>query len=181
MTVLFFIIILALCIYEKKKQKEIENCTVPSIMPQAAVCDIQNQSVPVFHYPLVHYEAGEKCHYVENAVYFAVSHTTYHQRTSAGTASTNKGRRSWTCASTSYPVTTSNTNKYEGRLIITNHRMLFLCDRYDWHIPLGCIIAYTPYRNRIVIHTSKSIHCVYVPNGYVVANLLYAINQNIYR
>lgn len=181
MTVLFLIIILALYIYEKKQKKEIGNCTVPSIMPQTAVCNIQNQSVPVFRYPLVNYEVGEKCHYVENAVYFAVSHTTYRQRTSTGTAAAKKNRRNWTCASTTYPITTSSTNKYEGRLIITNRRILFLCDQYDLYIPLTSIIAYTPYRNRIVIHTNKSIHCIYVPNGYVVANLLYAINQNTYE
>ncbi len=180
-TLLLLISIILICYGKKsKKKKEIakrnEKIVIGNIS-NALINEITYGKIPRFNYPYMNYENGEECHYIDNARYFVQSNSKYYQRFSTGISSKGKSNFHRTNVSTIYPVTTTVTRKYNGDLIITNHRVIFNCDDYSLIIPLSCIITFTPYDNKIVINSGKNIDTIYVANGYVVFNLL----NNIFR
>lgn len=180
-TLLLLISIILICYGKKsKKKKEIakrnEKIVIGNIS-NALINEITYGKIPRFNYPYMNYGNGEECHYIDNARYFVQSNSKYYQRFSTGISSKGKSNFHRTNVSTIYPVTTTVTRKYNGDLIITNHRVIFNCDDYSLIIPLSCIITFTPYDNKIVINSGKNIDTIYVANGYVVFNLL----NNIFR
>lgn len=177
MITLFVLAVILFIILKLSKRKKNEAKIATGILPQEAIREIADGKTPFFDYPFVNYENNEKCHFVDNAKYFTYSNLTYHQRVSNTRSVKRKNKRYRTNFATIYPITTTVTNKYEGTLIITNHRIIFNSDEYSVSIPLSCVVVLTPYNNRIIINSGKSIDCFYVADGYVVYNLLNNIFQ----
>lgn len=181
MTVVFsVIIVICILLAETKKEKKIQNelynaKIVRSIMPYGALCEINNGGLPIICQSNINYYPNERCHYSENATCFLESRITSYQRSTNGiyTKSKNVGRR--TNISTTYPVTMTKTEIYQGTLVVTNERIIFINDDYSLCIPLCCIVSFTPYNNRIVINSGKRIDSIYVPNGFIISNLLNSI------
>lgn len=177
MITLFVLVLILFTVLIRAGKNENKDKIVTSILPKEAICDIKNGKIPLFKYPFVLYEYDEKCHLVDNAKCFTYSNSKYYQRISVGRSVKRKRSRYRVNFANTYPVVTTQTHKYEGTLIITNHRIIFNSDEYSVSIPLSCVVVLTPYNNRIIINSGKSIDCFYVADGYVVYNLLNNIFQ----
>lgn len=171
MTLILSIIIAIIIIcYDLKKEKQNKN--VCSIVSPDYTSYITNGGLPVIDYNHLNYLPGEKCHLVESANYFYTSKSKCYNRSYNGTTTYKKNKRYSSSNSTYYPVTETNTTVYKGKIIITNKRIIFSNYNYFFCIPLSDIITYTPYNNEIVFNTKKETKRLYVPNGYVIANLI---------
>lgn len=176
------VLIIVICILsaevkkERKEQKALDNAKqVKSNIPYSILRDINSGNLPIIEVNNINYLPNEKCHYVDNAVCFLQSGSTSYQRISNGTYTKSKNGGHRTSISTTYPVITSKTNIYEGALIITNERIIFINDKYSLCVPLSCVISFTPYNNKIDIYSGKRIDSIYVPNGFIISNLLNSI------
>lgn len=175
----FITLIILICIIvkkERKEQKALDDAKqIKSDIPYSVLCNINNGNLPIIEADNINYLPNEKCHYVDNAVCFLQSSSTSYQRISNGTYTRSKKGGYRSSISTTYPVTTSKTNIYKGTLIITNERIIFINDKYSLCMPLCSIITFTPYTNKIDIYSGKKINSIYVPNGFIISNLLKSI------
>lgn len=172
MITLFVLAVILFAVLIRVRKKENKDKIVTSILPKEAIYDITNGKIPLFEYPFINYEHNEKCHLVDKAKYFTYSASTHSQRVSVGKSVKRKNKRYRINFAKTYPVTTTETHKYEGTLIITNHRIIFNSDDYSICIPMSCVVVLTPYNDRVIINSGKSIDCFYVADGYVIYNLL---------
>lgn len=128
MITLFVLVLILFAVLIRTGKNESKDKIVTSILPKEAICDIKNGKIPLFKYPFVLYEYDEKCHLVDNAKCFTYSNSTYYQRISVGRSVKRKRSRYRANFANTYPVVTTQTHKYEGTLIITNHRIIFNSD-----------------------------------------------------
>lgn len=175
----FMTLIIIVCILLKKERedrKALDNAKmVKSNMPYSVLCDINSGYLPIIEVNNINYQPNEKCHYVDNATYFFESRTTSYQRISNGTYTKSKNGGHRTSISTTYPVIATKTNVYKGTLVVTNERIIFINDKYSLCIPICRVVSFTPDTNKIDIYSGKRIDSIYVPNGFVVSNLLNSI------
>lgn len=178
MTLILSIIIAIIIIcYDQKKEKQNKN--VHSIVSPDYISYIASGGLPVIGCKYLNYLPGEKCHLIEAANYFATTKDKKYYRTYSGKTTYKKKKRYRTSNTTSYSVTDTSTTVYKGRIIITNKRIIFSNNDEFFYIPLSNIVTYIPYTNAITLNLKKGNKSFYVPNGYVIATLIYNIlNEN---
>ena len=175
--ILSIIIAIIIVCYDLKKEKQNKN--VCSIVSPNYTSYITNGGLPVIDYNHLNYLPGEKCHLIEAANYFVTTKNKKYYRTYSGETTYKKNKRYRTSDTTSYSVTDTSTTVYKGRIIITNKRIIFSSNDEFFCISLSNIVTYVPYSNAITLNLKKGHKSFYVPNGYVIATLIYNIlNEN---
>lgn len=90
------------------------------------------------------------------------------------------GVRFYTGGSKGYPVKAEITEKYDGTIVVTSKRIVFISDRKGFAIPLNKLVAVTPYTDGYGFQKDSTNYLVQLPDAeYFGAILNGVINLSI--
>lgn len=137
------------------------------ILPDLARQEILNGRLPILNTDKVFLKRGEKCHYIDKAIY--EKRTVRKRYVRRG--HTYKGKYiNWNDGQTDQ-VDNVQYSTHRGILYLTNRRMIFVGEHEGFDERIENIIAVQPYSNCIEIQFSKAQYKIFVPDG----NLVHAV------
>ena len=148
---------------------------VQSILPQVAVDEILHGRLPILNTDKIFLKGGERCHYIDKAIYEKRSVQKRYVRRNHGTSYPGiffKNVRHHYGGGTTDVVDNVQYSTYRGILYITNRRIIFVGEQGGFDKKLDELIAITPYSNCVELQTSKETYKIFVPNGTVVHAVL---------
>ena len=148
---------------------------VQSILPQVAVDEILHGRLPILNTDKIFLKGGERCHYIDKAIYEKRSVQKRYVRRNHGTSYPGiffKNVRHHYGGGTTDVVDNVQYSTYRGILYITNRRIIFVGEQGGFDKKLDELIAITPYSNCVELQTSKETYKIFVPSGTVVHAVL---------
>ena len=137
------------------------------ILPDLARQEILNGRLPILNTDKVFLKRGEKCHYIDKAIY--EKRTVRKRYVRRG--HTYKGKYiNWNDGQIDQ-VDNVQYSTHRGILYLTNRRMIFVGEHEGFDERIENIIAVQPYSNCIEIQFSKAQYKIFVPDG----NLVHAV------
>lgn len=137
------------------------------ILPDLARQEILNGRLPILNTDKVFLKRGEKCHYIDKAIY--EKRTVRKRYVRRG--HTYKGKYiNWNDGQTDQ-VDNVQYSTHRGILYLTNRRIIFVGEHEGFDERIENIIAVQPYSNCIEIQFSKAQYKIFVPDG----NLVHAV------
>ncbi|WP_129596036.1 hypothetical protein [Anaerophilus nitritogenes] len=122
---------------------------------------------------------SEICHYEQPATRLGQStRTSYVGGYSGGSFRIAKGISIRTGSGTRTPITHHVTDFYNGRLLITNERILFMQPQKPFEMPLKKVSALQPYQNAIGLQNGSTYYKIQVKEPeYVYTIIKYCIKR----
>ena len=149
--------------------------TVQSILPAAAVNEIMRGRLPILNTDRIFLKGGEKCHYIDKALYEKRIVRKRYVRRSHGISYPGiffKNVRHTYGGGTTDVTDNVQYETYRGILYITNRRIIFQGEQGGFEIKIDDLIAITPYGNCVELQCSKDSYKIFVPNGGVTHQVL---------
>ena len=162
-------------LFDLFKQPQIP--TVQSILPQVAVNEIMSGRLPILKTDKIFMRNGEKCHYIDKALYEKKIVKKQYVRRSNGYSMPGffKGDRIFLGGGHTDVTDNVHYEKYRGILYITNRRIIFQGEQGGFDIKISDLVAIRPYGNCVEIQCSKGNYTIFVPNGIVAHAVLQLI------
>lgn len=151
--------------------------TVQSILPPAAVNEIRIGRLPVLNTNRILLKSGEKCHYIDKAIYEKKIIRKRYIRKNTGYSMPGlfKGTRVRFGNGRTDEVDNIQYEKNRGILYLTNQRLIFQGEFGGFCIKLDDIIAVAPYANCIDIQCNRENYRLFVPDGNIIHSALQLI------
>ena len=152
--------------------------TVQSILPDAAVQEIMHGRLPILNTNKIFLKGGERCHYIEKAIYEKRTVKKRYVRRLHGTSYKGiffKDVRHYYGGGTTDVVDNVRYETFRGILYITNRRIIFQGEQSGFEIKTDDLIAIQPYGNGVELQCSKENYKIFVPNGAVTHAVLQLI------
>lgn len=148
--------------------------TVQSILPQVAVNEIMGGRLPILNTDKVFLKSGEKCHYIDKAIYEKkiVQKRYVRRNTGYSTPGLFKGTRINTGGGRTDVTDNVRYETYRGILYITNRRIIFQGEQGGFDLKISDLVAIQPYANCIELQCGKDTYKLFVPNGNVTHTVL---------
>ena len=151
--------------------------TVQSILPPAAVNEIMSGRLPILNTDRIFLKGGEKCHYIDKALYEKKIVKKRYVRRNNGYSMPGLFKGTRINLGGGHTDVTDNVQyeTYRGILYITNRRIIFQGEQGGFDIRIDDLIAITPYGNCVELQCSKGNYKIFVPNGAVTHAVLQLI------
>ena len=151
--------------------------TVTSMLPAAAINEIQNGRLPILRTQRIFLNYGENCHYIDNVIYQKEKKVRVSNRRNGGyrVPGLFKGTSIYTGSGQSVLREQSEFEQISGLLSITNQRVIFSAANDGFVYPISKLIALKPYSNAVEIQVDNKTLTVFVPDGNVVATVLHIL------
>lgn len=150
---------------------------VTSILPDAAKQEIWRGRLPILNTNTVFLKSGEKCHYIDKAIYEKKTVQKRYVRHGSGYSMPGlfKGTRIQMNGSHTDVEENAQYSTHRGILYITNRRIIFVGEQNGFDKRIDELIAITPYSNCAELQFSKEIYKLFVPDGGLVQAVLQII------
>ncbi len=152
--------------------------TVQSILPDAAVQEIMRGRLPILNTNKIFLKGGEKCHYIDKAIYEKKTVKKRYVRHTHGASYRGiifKDVRHNYGGGTTDIVDNVQYETFRGILYITNRRIIFQGEQGGFDIKMDDLVAIQPYGNCVELQCSKQNYKIFVPNGAVTHAVLQLI------
>ena len=148
--------------------------TVQSILPMAAINEIMSGRLPILNTDRIFLKGGEKCHYIDKAIYEKKIVKKRYVRRNNGYSMPGLFKGTRINLGGGHTDVTDNVQyqTFRGILYITNRRIIFQGEQGGFDIKIDDLIAITPYGNCVELQCSKDNYKVFVPNGGVTHKVL---------
>lgn len=144
---------------------------LPSVLPQGALVEIGRGVLPVIEAPSLELNDGEKCHYVERAIYeqkLKVPRLRKEARPRGRLARKDTGKRE-----THSSVMDIAFEQHKGHLYVTSRRIIFLgMDESGWERSTAQLHVVRPYLNCVKLQFGTECLKVFVPDGSVAMQVI---------
>jgi len=142
---------------------------VPSALPALAKQEINAGRLPVLRTTQIFVRNGENCHYVENAIYEKEKKKRHTVRRNKGYSVPGlfKGTRIHVGNGGSDSYEESYYEKIQGKLFITNKRVIFVGSEDSFDEDLNNLTAITPYANCMEFHFNNRRYRIFLPDGNI--------------
>lgn len=150
---------------------------VQSILPAAAVNEIMSGRLPVLNTDKIFLNGGEKCHYIDKAIYERKITGKRYVRHTNGYSFPGLFKGDRVHLGGGHTDTTENVQYKTSRgiLYVTNQRIIFQGEDNGFHIRIADLVAIQPYSNCVELQCGKETYRLFVPNGNVVNAALHLI------
>lgn len=147
---------------------------VQTILPVAAQQEIMCGRLPILNTNKIFLKNGEKCHYVDKAIYEKKTVRKRYVRRNTGYSVPGlfKGTRVNFGGGNTDVVDNVTYDTFRGILYITNRRIIFVGEQGGFDKKISDLIAITPYSNCIELQTNKETLKIFVPNGSLAHRVL---------
>lgn len=147
---------------------------VQTILPVAAQQEIMCGRLPILNTNKIFLKNGEKCHYVDKAIYEKKTVRKRYVRRNTGYSVPGlfKGTRVNFGGGNTDVVDNVTYDTFRGILYITNRRIIFVGEQGGFDKKISDLIAITPYSNCIELQTNKETLKIFVPNGGLAHRVL---------
>lgn len=147
---------------------------VQTILPVAAQQEIMYGRLPILNTNKIFLKNGEKCHYVDKAIYEKKTVRKRYVRRNTGYSVPGlfKGTRVNFGGGNTDVVDNVTYDTFRGILYITNRRIIFVGEQGGFDKKISDLIAITPYSNCIELQTNKETLKIFVPNGGLAHRVL---------
>lgn len=148
--------------------------SVQTILPVAAQQEIMCGRLPILNTNKIFLKNGEKCHYVDKAIYEKKTVRKRYVRRNTGYSMPGlfKGTRVNFGGGNTDVVDNVTYDTFRGILYITNRRIIFVGEQGGFDKKISDLIAITPYSNCIELQTNKETLKIFVPNGGLAHRVL---------
>lgn len=150
---------------------------VQTILPDVARQEIMRGRLPVLNTNKIFLKNGEQCHYIDKTIYEKKKVNKRYVRRNNGYSMPGlfKGTRINMGGGKTDVEENIQYETIRGILYITNQRIIFVGESNGFDIKVEDLIAATPYTNCIELQFSKETYKLFVPDGYIVQNVLQII------
>lgn len=150
---------------------------VQSILPQAAVNEILSGRLPILNTDRLFLKNGEKCHYIDKALYEKRVVQKRYVRKNNGISMPGLFKGDRVHFGGGHTDVTDNVQyeTHRGILYITNRRIIFQGEHGGFEIKNDDLITITPYSNCVELQCAKDHYKIFVPNGMVTHHVLQLI------
>lgn len=151
---------------------------VQSILPNIAVQEIMRGRLPILNTNKIFLKSGEKCHYIDKAIYEKKTIKKRYVRHSHGTSYRGiifKDVRYNYGSDTTFVVDNVQYETVRGILYITNRRIIFQGEHCGFDIMVADLVAIQPYGNCVELQCGKQNYKIFVPNGTITHAVLQLI------
>lgn len=126
----------------------------------------EGKSLPIAQAPII-LQRNEICHFSISATrLFSKKVTVGYEGSSRGiSVRVAPGVRFYTGRSKGYPVKAEITEKYDGTIVVTSKRVVFISDRKGFTIPLNKLVAVTPYSDGYGFQKDSTNYLVLLPDA----------------
>jgi hypothetical protein len=151
--------------------------SVSTIMPTAAVTEIEQGRLPILKSNTIFLKSGEECHFIDKAIMIKEKVKRTATRTGGGYSMPGffKGTRIYTNrGKTSYDEHTV-TEQFKGILYVTNKRIIFQANSNGFDKTLSSLTSIAPYTNAVELQFGSTSHTLLVADGslaHKVVNLI---------
>ena len=152
--------------------------TVQSILPDAAVQEIMRGRLPILNTNKVFLKGGERCHYIDKAIYEKKTVKKRYVRRTHGTSYKGiifKDVRHNFSGGTTDIVDNVQYETFRGILYITNRRIILQGEQGGFDIKIDDLVAIQPYSNCVELQCNRENYKIFVPNGAVTHAVLQLI------
>ena len=151
--------------------------TIISILPDAAKREIMKGRLPILNTSRIFLKSGERCHYIDKAIYEKKTTKKRYIRKNAGYSVPGlfKGTRINMGGGQTVALDNVQYETYRGILYITNKRIIFVGEANGFDEKIDGLVALTPYTNCVELQFSKNHYKLFVPDG----NITHAVLQQI--
>ena len=152
--------------------------TVQSILPDAAIQEIMRGRLPILNTNKIFLKGGERCHYIDKAIYEKKTVKKRYVRHTHGTSYRGilfKDVRHNYGGGTTDVVDNVQYETFRGILYITNRRIIFQGEQGGFDIKTDDLVAIQPYGNCVELQCGKANYKIFVPNGAVTHAVLQLI------
>lgn len=149
--------------------------TVQSILPDVAVQEILKGRLPILNTDKVFLKHGEKCHYIDKAIFEKRTVQRRYIRRSHGTMYPGlifKDVKHTYGGGTTDVTDNVQYSTHRGILYITNRRIIFVGQQEGFDKSLQDLTAIQPYSNCVELQFGKDTYKIFVPDGIVVHAVL---------
>ena len=152
--------------------------TITSILPAAAVTEIQNARLPQLNTDTVFLKKGEYCHYIDKAILLKDKTKKHYQGKRMGYSVQGlfKGTRVSIGGGTGESVEEIITEQFKGILYITNKRIIFVAKQNGFDKLYRYLTAVTSYTNALELQYGSTVYCLLVPDGSLANDVIKLIN-----
>jgi hypothetical protein len=144
--------------------------TVLTILPDAAISEIERGRLPQLNTNRVFLKKGEKCHYIDKAILMKPKVKRNYAHLGAGF--TISGLR--INGGIVEPIEQEYFTRINGIIYITNKRTIFQAERNGFDKSHTSLTSIVPYANAVDMQYGSTCLCLIVPNGGLV-NKVYDI------
>lgn len=150
---------------------------VSSILPNIAKQEILRGRLPILNTNKIFLKKGEKCHYIEKAIY---EKKTIHKRyvrknTGYSMPGLFKGTRINVGGGNTDVVDNVQYETIRGIIYITDKRIIFVGEQSGFDKKIDDLVAITPYTNCVELQFSKENYKIFVPDGNITQMVLQQI------
>ncbi len=149
--------------------------TVQTILPDAAIQEIMHGRLPILNTNKIFLKGGERCHYIDKAIYEKKTVKKRYVRRTHGTSFKgiifNDVRHNFGGGTTDV-VDNVQYETFRGILYITNRRIIFQGEQGGFDIKIDDLVAIQPYGNCVELQCSNENYKIFVPNGTLVHRVL---------
>lgn len=165
----------------KKAMEEAERTSALRVRNELLEGLRNGDKLPITQAPII-LQRSELCHFCTSAVRLIAKKVTvgYEGASRGISVRVAPGVRFYTGGNKGYPVKAEITEKYEGTIVISSKRIVFISDRKGFTIPLSKLVAVTPYTDGYGFQKDSTNYLVQLPDAeYFGAILDGVINLNI--
>lgn len=150
---------------------------VSSILPDIAKQEIMQGRLPILNTNKIFVKAGERCHYIDKAIYEKKTVKKRYVRRNSGYSVPGffKGTRINMGRGNTDVIDNVQYDTFRGILYITNKRIIFVGEQNGFDKKVDDLIAISPYSNCIELQFSKDNYKLFVPEGNVANAVLQQI------
>ncbi|GHS90599.1 hypothetical protein AGMMS49957_16950 [Synergistales bacterium] len=147
---------------------------VLTILPSAAVTEIQNGRLPQINTKTLFLKTGEICHYIDKAILLKEKVKKSYVRKGGGFSVPGlfKGMRINMNNGRTDVQENIITEQFRGILYITNKRMVFQASSNAFDKLHTGLTAIAPYSNAIELQYGEKSYCLLVPDGGVISAVM---------
>jgi hypothetical protein len=144
--------------------------TVLTILPLAAVSEIQQGRLPQLNTTTIFLKKGEICHYIDKAILLKEKTKRSVVRTGGGYSMPGlfKGTRVNMNRTRANFEENTITEQFRGILYITNKRVIFQAAPNGFEKSHGYLTSIAPYSNAVDLQYGSTIHSLIVPDGTLI-------------
>jgi hypothetical protein len=147
--------------------------TVMTILPQAAVIEIQSGRLPQLNTSTIFLKSGEICHYIDKAILLKEKSKKSYVRRSNGTSVKGFfGMRHNVSRGRTDVEEQIFIEQFRGILYITNKRVIFQATKNGFEKPLTSLTSIAPYSNAVELQYGSAGYSLLVPNGVLIQTVL---------
>jgi hypothetical protein len=153
--------------------------TVLTIMPAAAVAEIEQGRLPILKANTIFLKSGEECHYIDKAIMIKDKAKRVASRSGGGYSMPGlfKGTRIYTNRGKTTYDEQIVTEQFRGVLYITNKRIIFQANKNGFDKAHTSLSSIAPYNNAVELQYGSTSHTLLVADGTLVQKVVNIIRK----